>query len=82
MKKPKILVGTIVRVMRSHHNMNDHCVGKLGVIKKKIMKNIFFVKMNDGVWGFGTRDLKVITPYDMLDWTSSFSEVQELGGIK
>jgi hypothetical protein len=74
-----IVPGTTVRVIRSHHNMNDHCVGQLGTVVSIVMrgefvipnypfkeqvirsKGIFRVRMSDGDFYFGYRDLQIIS---------------------
>jgi len=68
--------GITVRVIRSHHNMNDHCVGKLGTIDRIVMKGIYRIKMNDGFWLFGSRDLTAVTVFEMLGWDISSQDVR------
>jgi hypothetical protein len=68
-RKDYLHSGMTVRVIRSHHNLNDDCVGKIGTIENTVLENsIFRVRIEGRFFLFGGRDLKVITTYEMLSW--------------
>jgi hypothetical protein len=53
--------GLPILVVRSHHNSNDACVGKTGVIDKIVLKNSIVKVIIDGTpWLLGYRDLQVV----------------------
>lgn len=72
-KKDKLYPGLTVKVIRSHCNMNDYNVGKIGTIEREVMKdNIFRININGEFLLFGKRDLQIVSVYDMLDWSIGF----------